>query len=267
MISVTVVARRRRKILFIIQGLGVDAGLVLVVLIVWDVVALHVVRISVTRSAGLCDVCGKDLRKRVIDGSYSVIAVTTDTGRNVGIAVLQALAVHAGLVFALLIHAQARIERLHELGVAMTPSAERRYLRRLWFADEPFASIHGRGHIVLRSITAMTIDAREASGVVHVPFAPLYRFCERTVHPGMTFNARVFLVAVSDDADCRLLRGRGTKPQECDHADQRNQLIKTKWRTRIGRRAVCELHRLSLHQLMNPTIVNATKKKEWVVGG
>src|ERR1041384_2316984 len=106
MISVTVVARRRRKILFIIQVLGVDAGLALVVLIVWDVVALHVVRLSGTRSAGLCVVCGNDLRKRDIDGSFSVIAVTTDTARNVAIAVLQALAVPAGPIFALLIHAQ-----------------------------------------------------------------------------------------------------------------------------------------------------------------
>ena len=114
MISVTVVASRRRQILFVVKRLRVDAQLVVVKLVRGNAKRFHVVGARMTFRASRCDVARVNRRKGIVRRANAVHAVTTDAGRDARLAFLfQQTAVDARVVFPLLIDAQAGIEALH----------------------------------------------------------------------------------------------------------------------------------------------------------
>src|SRR5581483_8159376 len=107
MIAVTIVARRRGEILFVVQRLGVHAGLIFIELIAGNAERLHVVRARVALRAGRRDVRWVDGRERIAGRANAVNAVTTDASRHARFALLlQQTAVHTGVVLTFLIDAQ-----------------------------------------------------------------------------------------------------------------------------------------------------------------
>ena len=127
-VAVAVVTGRRGNVLPLIECVGMNALLVVAVLICGNLVAAHVVCVRVTLGAGFRDVRGVDGRERIVDGAYVMNAVATYAGRYVLIPHLKPLAVHTREILALLVNAQSRVKFFHEVGVAMALAAEGRNL-------------------------------------------------------------------------------------------------------------------------------------------
>ena len=169
MIAMTIVARRRRKILFVVKSFGVNAGLVFRILVAGDSERPHIVRARVTLGARVGDVRGIDRRQWILNCPDAMNAVATYAGRNACLAFfLKQLPVYARVIFALLIHAQARIEPLHQVRVAVALAAISRDVERLWFSEIAFARIFRACFRVVVWIAAMTIVARQAARFVNV---------------------------------------------------------------------------------------------------
>ena len=95
-------------------------------------------------------------------------AVTAHTRRDILIASSQTGAVNARSVFLNLVHPHGRIEFLHQVGIAVTLAAKRRYLHRRGLADVPATRILREGLIRLRRIAPVAIDTRQAADLVNV---------------------------------------------------------------------------------------------------
>ena len=160
MIAMTVVAGRRRKILFVIKSFGMNAGFVVRILVARDSERPHVIRARVTLGARVGDVRGIDRRQRILNRTDTMNAVATDAGRNTRFAFFfKQFPVYAGVVFALLIDAQAWIESLHQVCVAVALAAISRDVERLWFSEIASARIFRACFRVVFWIAAMTIVA------------------------------------------------------------------------------------------------------------
>src|SRR5437016_3438717 len=169
MIAVTVIARRRRKILFVVKSFRVNAGPVFRILVARDSERPHIVRARMTLGASVGNIRGINRRQRIVNSADAVHAVATYAGRNACLAFfLKQLAVYARVIFALLIHAQAGIESLHQVCVAMALAAISRNVERLWFSEIAFARIFRACFRVVVWIAAMTIVARQAAGMMNV---------------------------------------------------------------------------------------------------
>ena len=87
-------------------------------------------------------------------------AVTTDAGGDAGFALfLEQLAVDAGVILFLLINAQAGIESLNQVRIAVALAAISRDIERFWLTQIAFAGILGGFFCVRTGIAAMTIVA------------------------------------------------------------------------------------------------------------
>src|SRR5207244_13298799 len=96
-------------------------------------------------------------------------AVTTDAGCNSRFSFFfQELAVHAGVILALLVHPQRRIESLHQIRVAMTLPAVSWNIERLWFPEVALVRILRSLFCIGIRIAAMTIIAGHTALFMHV---------------------------------------------------------------------------------------------------
>ena len=87
-----------------------DALPVLLQLVRWNLVRLHQVRIRVTVAARLGNVCWIHGAGRIFHPDNTVIAVTANAGRRIGIALRDTFAVNTGGILGLLVHAERGIE-------------------------------------------------------------------------------------------------------------------------------------------------------------
>src|SRR6266516_3095313 len=169
MVAMTIVAGRRRKILFVVECFRVNAGLVFRILVARDSERPHVVRARVTLGASVGDVRGIDRRQWVLNSADAMNAMATDAGRNARLAFLfKQPAVDAGVVFALLIDAQARIETLHQGRVAMALATVSRDVKRLRFSEIALARILRAFFCIVVRIASVTIVARQAARFVNI---------------------------------------------------------------------------------------------------
>ena len=169
MIAMTVVAGRRRKILFVVKSFCVHARFVLGVLVARDSERPDVIRAGVALCACIGDVRGIDRGEWITDSADTMNAVATDAGGDACLAfLLEQFAVHACVVFAFLIDAQAGIEPLHQVRVAVALAAISRDVERLWFSEIASARIFRACFRVVVWIAAMTIVARQAARFVNV---------------------------------------------------------------------------------------------------
>ena len=106
MITVTIVARGRRQVLFFIERFGMDAGFVLRILVAGNSKPAHIVSAGMTLRARLSDIRRIDRRQRIFWRSDAVNTVTTYTSGDALLARLQQFAVIAGVVLFFLIDPQ-----------------------------------------------------------------------------------------------------------------------------------------------------------------
>jgi hypothetical protein len=122
--------------------------------------------------------------------------VTTDAGRDARLAFLfQQTAVDACVVLAFLIYAQAGVEPLHQVRIAMALAAVRRNIECFWLAKIAFIYVVRGLRCGGVRITAVTIVAHQAARFVNVVIEQLGRRADtRIVKLGVTLDAGVFLL-------------------------------------------------------------------------
>src|SRR5262249_21211119 len=157
-ISMTSRARRRTEIAANRYRLVMHAFGVLGELIRRDSVGPHVFSVRVATRTCLGDLQWVYLGPCVSGWAKIVHAVTIDAHRDVGVALRETLAVHAGLVLGQLVGPQGRVVLAYERGVRMTAAAEFRNLTAFDLAAEPSCLAHGV-HVGLGRIAAMAARA------------------------------------------------------------------------------------------------------------
>jgi hypothetical protein len=115
--------------------------------------------------------------------------------------------VNAGVVFALLINPQPRIESLHQIRIAVALAAIGWDVERLRFSQISFARILGRFFCVGIRIATMTIVTRQSARFVNVGVESFRRRAE----------ARIFKLDVAFDTGRLGLSNRGGKKDERDN--------------------------------------------------
>ena len=147
-------SRRRGSVVAVACGAGrcgnistfhrgcVNALLVQLVLISGDLITLHVIRVCMAARASFGHVCGIHRCTGVSYRADVMDAVAVYAYGYLRISLLQALAVHAGEVFAHLVSAKARVELTHIVGIGVATAAERRNLRLAGSTPETLGRAH-----------------------------------------------------------------------------------------------------------------------------
>ena len=162
MVTMAGCTRRRAQISANYQRLVVDAFVVLRKLIGWDFVCAHVAGVGMAVSAGIGYVNRVNSRSRVTGSANIVDAVAVGTNGDFDVASGQPLAMHAGLVLAELIGAQAGIELPHVCGIRVATSAQLRDLFAIDLALPSGFAAHCLIWIIFRGIAAVAAGARQA---------------------------------------------------------------------------------------------------------
>lgn len=190
MITMAVVTRRCREVVLLVKGFGVNAVLVLRKLIGRDIVPLHMLAAGVTLCARFRDIQRKYGGLRIPRCPYTVNAVAADACRHLRIAAPQTRAVNARRVFLYLVDSKRGVELLHQRRVAMTLSAECRYLHRSGFSNIAAGGILCRLFVALGRIPSVAIHTRKAAGFMNVLIEKLGRFRQALVgQSGVTLDA------------------------------------------------------------------------------
>src|ERR1019366_338559 len=118
-------------------------------------------------------------------------AVAIDAGGHPDVALGQALAVDAGLIFGILVHSLRGVILPHEVWIAVAPGAEFRDCRPWGHTDESVGLAHGGLRIVRIGVAAVASGARESVLEVHATSKCSRRRLEIARHLGVALQTGV----------------------------------------------------------------------------